>query len=82
MSCPRRLQPGWDGARHTGHGSATSAAVFWEPKHPLLFPAGGGEVIDGVPSAGSEPSSRCFSQIHGTGRGGHRVAGLLTLPAY
>lgn len=52
--------------------------------HPpqLVSLAGSGEVIYGVPHAPGESGSLRFREIHRTGRGGHCVAGLLTLPAY
>lgn len=51
------------------------------PPRPVSL-ASSGEVIYGVLCAPGESSSLHFREIHRTGRGGHRVAGLLTLPAY
>lgn len=51
------------------------------PPRPVSL-AGSGAVIYGVPRTPRESSSLRFREIHRTGRGGHRVAGLLTLPTY
>lgn len=65
---------------HFGCGVAFSILPLPSPQ--LVSLAGSGEVIYGVPHAPGESGSLCFREIHRTGRGGHCVAGLLTLPAY
>lgn len=57
-------------------------SMFPLPFPPAGFPGWQWGVIYGVPHVPGESCSLRFREIHRTGRGGHCVAGLLTLPAY